>query len=265
MKITRAFLLLAAFACSISLHVRAADDAAELAKKLQNPVASLISVPIQNNWDFGIGPKNALRFTANIQPVVPISLSEDTNLIVRTILPVIDAESPANGVPSKFGLGDTVQSFFFSPKKDIGGWIVGAGPVFMYPTATDDLLGSGQWGAGPTFVVLKQDGGWTYGLLANHIFGFANDGHHDDVNATFLQPFVSYTTKSQTTFAFNTEATRDWTSNEWIVPLNLVVSKLVKIGNQPVQFALGGRYYVDKPHGGPEWGVRFAVTFLFPK
>ena len=136
------------------------NEQAELAKKLQNPVANLISVPIQNNWDFGIGSANAMKYTANIQPVIPVSISEDWNVIVRTILPVIYAESPTGGSSSS-GLGDTTQSFFFSPKQPVGGWILGAGPVGYYPTATDSDLGTGKWGAGPTIVALRQEHGFT--------------------------------------------------------------------------------------------------------
>src|SRR6266536_4047828 len=194
-----------------------ADDkaqAAELAKKLQNPVASLIQVPIQNNWDFGIGSANAMRYTANVQPVVPLSLNEDWNLITRTIVPFIYAESPVAGGSDKAGLGDIVQSFFLSPKAPTSsGWIWGAGPVFAWPTATDSALGGGKWGAGPTAVFLRQDSGWTYGVLANQIWSYAGWGDQD-VSATFLQPFVNYTTKKFTTFGINTESTYDWNNHQ---------------------------------------------------
>ncbi len=241
------------------------DQEAELAKKLQNPVASLISVPIQNNWDFGIGPAHAMKYTANIQPVVPVSISEDWNLIVRTILPVIYAESPIKGGQSHSGLGDTTQSFFFSPKEPVGGWILGVGPVGYYPTATDEFLGGGKWGAGPTIVALQQKNGFTYGVLANHIWSFAGQEDRTEINSTFLQPFVSFTTKTYTTFAVNTESTYNWQAHESTVPLNFMVQQLVKIGKQPIAFQFGYRYYVEKPSGGPDWGLRFAVTFLFPK
>lgn len=241
------------------------DSQAELAKKLSNPVASLISVPIQNNWDFGIGPADAMKYTANIQPVIPVSISEDWNVIIRTILPVIYAESPTGG-GSTSGLGDTTQSFFFSPKNPTKhGWIWGAGPVFYWPTSTDDVLGPGKVGAGPTAVLLRQEHGWTYGILANHLWSFAGQGDTPDINATFLQPFLAFTTKTYTTFTLNTESTYDWENEEWTVPLNLMVSQLVKIGKMPVQFQIGGRYYAERPMNGPDWGLRFAVTFLFPK
>lgn len=254
---------------SLSVHgtgfSQEADQAAELAKQLSNPVASLISVPMQANWDFGIGVNDATRFTLNVQPVIPISLNEDVNLIIRTIMPVIDAESPAPGIPSSSGLGDIVQSFFFSPKKPTdSGWILGAGPVLLWPSATDDLLGSGKWGAGPTALALKQVGGWTYGVLANHLWSYAGEGDRDEVNATFVQPFVSFTTKTKTTIGVNAESTYDWNRSQWTVPLNLTVGQLFKVGGMPMQFTVGARYYVESPEGGPEWGLRAVFTLLFP-
>lgn len=240
-------------------------NAAELAKKLQNPIANLISVPVQNNWDFGVGQANAMRFTANVQPVIPFSIGDNWNLITRTIMPVIHAESPMQGGASVTGFGDIVQSFFLSPKEPVGGWIVGGGPVFLYPSASDNTLGGEKWGAGPTAVALKQDSGWTYGMLANHLFDFAGNASRSDVNATFMQPFVSYTTKTFTTVGVNTESTYDWELQRWTVPLNLTVQQLVKFGSQPVAFTVGGRYYAEKPDGGADWGLRFVVTLLFPK
>ena len=200
------------------------DEQAELAKKLNNPIASLISVPLQSNWDFGIEApdeakkipglhfRDAYRYTLNVQPVIPISISKDWNVIVRTIVPIIHAESPIKELDDRDGLGDIVQSFFFSPKAPTsGGWIWGVGPVFLYPSGTDGLS-SRKWGAGPTAVLLKQESGWTYGILANHIWSFSGPGLND-VNSTFLQPFVAYTTKTYTTFTLNTESSYDWENN----------------------------------------------------
>lgn len=271
MKIKHTTLILAFGLTSLfvtHLHAQeaaSADNAAELAKQLNNPVASLISVPLQANWDFGIGVNDASRFTLNVQPVIPISLNDDVNLIIRTIMPVIDAESPAPGIPDASGLGDVTQSFFFSPKQPTsGGWIWAVGPVFLWPTATDDIIGSEKWGAGPTALLLKQDKGWTYGVLANHLWSYAGDDDRNEVSATFLQPFLSYTTKSHTTIGLNAESTYDWNHEQWTVPLNFTVGQLFKIGGQPMQFTVGGRYYVESPDGGPEWGVRAVLTFLFP-
>ena len=247
------------------------SDEADLAKKLQNPVASLISVPIQNNWDFGIGTANAMKYTANIQPVVPLSISENWNLIIRTILPVIYQEATDNspGAPasvgkSHAGLGDTTQSFFFSPKNPVDGWILGAGPAGFYPTATTDYLGGGKWGAGPTVVALQQRNGFTYGILANQIWSFAGQENRQNINSTFIQPFVSFTTKTYTTFAVNTETTYDWQAEHATVPMNVTIQQLIKIGKQPIAIQAGYRYYIEKPDGGPDWGLRFTITFLFP-
>ena len=241
-------------------------SAVELAKKLSNPVASLISVPFQFNWDTGIGPKDADRLTLNVQPVIPFSLNADWNLISRTIVPITYLESTANGVDSSFGLGDTVQSFFFSPKKPTaGGWITGVGPVLLVPTATEDAFKSKQWGLGPTAVGLRQHDGWTYGALANHIWGLNKPSDRQKVDSTFIQPFLVYTTPTAVSYSLNTESTYVWKAKQWTVPINASVSKLVSIGGQRVSFQIGGRYYAEAPDGGPDWGLRFSVTLLFPK
>ena len=242
----------------------AGDSEAELAKKLNNPIASLISVPIQSNWDFHIGPKDAMRYYVNVQPVIPFSLTKDWNLITRTIMPIVHLESVAPGVDEQNGLGDVTQSFFLSPTDPVGGWIVGGGPVFLYPTATNNSVGAQKWGGGPTAVVLKQESGWTYGILANHLWSFAGSSHRANVNATFLQPFLAYTTKTYTTFTLNTESTYDWAGGNWTVPLNPQISQVLKIGGMPISIGAGGRYYAAAPAGGPLWGLRFVVTFLFP-
>lgn len=240
------------------------EQAADLAKKLNNPVADLISVPLQNNFLFNVGPGDGFRESTNIQPVIPFELNEHWNLISRTILPVIYQEGLFAGSGSQFGLGDTVQSLFVSPKS-AEPFIWGLGPAFLLPTATDDLLGNQQWGAGPTGVILKQSGPWTVGMLANQLWSVAGDDDHETVNATYLQPFLSYTTHTHTTFTVNSESTYDWTAEEWTVPFNAGVSQIIKLGKQPVSIGLMGTWYTEAPAGAPDWGVRLVFTFLFPK
>jgi hypothetical protein len=260
----------AAAAClAWSAPALAQSDSEDLAKKLSNPVASLISVPLQFNYDRGIGVLDQGRkLTLNVQPVIPITLNEDWNLISRTIVPIVRQDDIVPGAGSQFGFGDITQSLFFSPSKPTAGGIIwGAGPAFLVPSGTDPLLSAHQWGAGPTAVVLHQSGGWTVGALANHIWSFAEiDAGAPNVNQTFLQPFVSYTTADAWTFGLNTESTYAWNTDKLTVPINVTVAKLLRVGHQPISLTFGLRYYALSPNSGPEgFGGRFVLTFLFPK
>ena len=252
-------------------------DDANLAKDLQNPVAGLITVPMESRVD--VGPGSTWRYTLNLQPVIPFELSHDWLMVSRTILPFVCAPKPVGGEPSfdnvsdsavvkrgptLGGIGDLTQSFFLVPKESPGGWIWGAGPVFRMPTASREFFGQGQWGAGPTAVVLRQDGPWTCGMLANHVWSFAGWGPQD-VSTTFLQPFLAYTTESNTSFGLGSEAGYDWENGQWVVPVDLSVSQLVRIGKLPLSLGLGGRLYAERPNGGPTWGVSLTVTFMFPQ
>jgi hypothetical protein len=243
----------------------AQEPGTNLAKQLQNPVSTLINVPIENNWDFSIGKARAMAYTANIKPVVPFSLNKDWSLITRTIVPVMYAESPDEGGPRKAGLGDIKSSIYFSPARPIGGWFWGLGPLLILPSATDETLGSEKWSGGPTGALVRQDGGWTLVLLIGHAWSFAGNRGSTKVNSTFLQPQVSYTTEKETSFGLSSQSTYDWVGEEWTVPLEFSVSQLVSMGKQSVSLGVAWRTYVRRPEDGPSWGLGFTMAFLFPK
>ena len=242
------------------------DQMAEIARKLNNPISALISVPIQNNFDFGGGPNgDGFQYTVKLQPIIPFSLNEKWNLITRTIIPFI-YQANRIGNTSQSGLGDSTLSLFFSPKKPgPGGLIWAVGPDFYFPTATESVLGTQKWGLGPTAVVVEQRKGWTYGMLINHIWSIAGDDNRQAMSSTLLQPSLSYQTRTRTTFGISSEASYDWENTQWTVPLNATVTQVLRIGKVPVSFQFGGRYYADKPAGGPDWGLRFTVTLVFSK
>jgi len=242
-----------------------AEGEAELAKKLLNPVSTLINVPIENNWDFGIGEARAMSYTANIKPVVPFSLNKDWNLITRTIVPIMYAESPDTGGPSKSGLGDIKSTIYFSPVKPIGGWFWGLGPGLILPSATDSTLGSEKWSGGPTGALVRQDGGWTMVFLAGQAWSFAGSQSRTQVSTMFLQPQVSYTTEKEMSFGLSAQTSYDWVGQEWTVPLEFSVSQLVQLGKQSVSLGVAWRTYIERPEGGPNWGLGFTMAFLFPK
>jgi len=258
----------AVIVCVLASAPVAAQNADDLAKQLSNPIASLTSVPLQLNYDEGLGAGgDGTRWLLNIQPVIPVSIGSDWNLISRTIVPLLSQDDVAASGDSQSGFGDVLQSLFFSPKAlTSSGWTWGVGPALLLNTASDELLGTGKWAAGPTAVALKQtESGWTYGALVNHLWSFAGDNDRADVSSTFLQPFMARGLGQGRTLSFNFESSYDWKAKQWTLPFNLGYSQVSKIGSQRVSYQAGARYYLEAPDGGPEWGLRFVLTLLYPK
>ena len=240
-----------------------AQTAEELAKKLSNPIASLISVPFQNNTDFGIGDNFGTRNTLNIQPVIPIKVSDNLNLITRYIVPVIAQYNITGYQQDEFGLGDAVISAFISPTESGITW--GVGPVFLVPTGTDDFLTTKKWGVGPTAVALVQTSGWTIGGLINQIWSFAGSEDRPDVSQMFVQPYVTYNWKSGAGIGTNIEWTQNWKSSTSTIWLNPTISAVTSLGDQKTQFAIGPRFNLAAPGGSEaDFGVRAVIVLLFP-
>ncbi len=252
-----------------------ADEAGDLAKAAQNPVASMISVPLDTSIDFGAD--NGTAVISNFQPVVPISLNEDWNLINRPILPIVYLEGAVAGLPSipeaadlklkdsKFGIGDLNYSAFLSPAK-AGDIIWGAGPSVTFPTASDDLLGAGKWSLGPTVVLLAQPKPWSLGVLARNIWSVGGESDRAQVNQFLVQPFVNYNLSDGWFLTFDPIMTANWKAKEkWTVPLGAGVGRIFKIGEQPVNMRLRGYYNTVKPKGAPDWSLQFAIQLLFPR
>lgn len=249
--------------------VSAAQPASEedLAKETQNPVSDLISVPFESNFNFGVGPNDDLQYILYVQPVVPFRLSKDWNLITRTIIPLIDQPELGPGVGDVFGLGDIQLSQFLSPAKS-GALIWGIGPIFQFPTATDDALGSDKWSAGPTAAALTIRGPWVAGALVNHLWSFAGDDDRADVNQTLIQPIVNYNLPGGWFLSSVPYITANWETDgddRWTVPIGIGVGKVHRFGTQPVSLQLTPYYNAVRPDDAAEWTLQFRINLLFPK
>jgi hypothetical protein len=239
------------------------DETAELARAVQNPVANLISVPFQNNTNFDFGPREKTQNVLNVQPVIPFSMTENLNLITRTIVPVISQPGFVPGQDRENGIGNILFSAFVSPK-DSGSWIWGAGPAIQLPTSTDDQLGADEWAAGPSFVLLTMRGPWVIGSLFSNVWEMSGD---DDINFFTWQYFVNYNLDGGWYLTSSPIITANWEANdEWTVPLGGGFGRVFRVGKQPMNAQFQAFYNVEKPNDiGPKWSMRFQLQLMFPK
>ena len=266
-----AALALAALACTLAPPAHAAMSAEELAKLAQNPVGNLISVPFQNNTNFNVGPLDGTQNILNIQPVIPIEVNKDWNVITRTIFPLIWQPEFVPGQGSTFGLGDVQLSAFLSPAAPgPGGLIWGAGAIVQMPTNTDDVLGNKNWGLGPTAVILKLEKGspWVYGALFNNVWSMTGNKRGGSYNNFLLQPFLNYNFPGGLYLTTSPIVTANWNADSdqrWTVPLGGGIGKIFHLGKLPVNTQIGGYYNVVHPDDAADWQLRVQVQFMFPK
>ena len=261
---------------AVTLPSAAEED---LAAKAQNPIASMISLPIDTSFDFGAD--NGSAIVSNIQPVIPTSLNENWNLVSRLILPVAWVEGAVgstNGLPpilnggvnpnkSAFGLGDLNYTGFISPA-DAGPIIWGVGPSVMFPTATDPVLGAEKWSLGPSVVVLAQPKPWSLGVLYRHLWDVGGASDRSAVNQSLFQYFINYNLDDGWYLLTDPIILANWqadSDNRWTVPIGGGVGRIFKLGEQPVNARLRAYYNVVAPDGAPEWSVNASIAFLFPK
>jgi hypothetical protein len=244
-----------------------AQGTSEIAKQAQNPIASVISVPIENDFNPQTGINKEDSYVLQFKPVVPFKLSDDWNLITRTIVPVIQVPELAPGVNGTTGLGDIQTSLFLSPAK-VGKVIWGAGPVISLPTATEDILGTKKVSIGPTAVALSIQGHWLFGTLVQNLFSVAGPSARRDVNQMLMQPFVNYNMRHGWYLTSSPIITSNWeanSNNRWTVPVGGGLGKIVHFGKLPVNSYIQFFRNVERPDGTTSWSARFQMQFLFPK
>jgi len=258
---------LLALVSALGWSARAEQSDEALAKAAQNPVANLISVPFQDNINFNYGPEEKTQNVLNIQPVIPVSLGSDWNLITRTILPVISQPGFFPGEGRTNGIGDTQFTAFLSPAKSEG-LVWGAGPILQLPTNNDKVLGNDRWGLGPSAVVLRIQGHWVYGALANNLWSVSSSHSDPSYNKFLLQPFINYNFAGGLYLSSAPIITADWkadSGDRWTVPLGGGVGKIVRFGKLPVNFQTQLFRNIEKPEFGPNWTWRLQAQLMFPK
>jgi hypothetical protein len=259
----------AATLVAAALPANAALTEEQLAKLAQNPVGNLISVPFQYNGNLNFGPEKGTQNILNIQPVIPISVNDDWNIITRTILPVVWLPALSPNDNSVRGISDLQFTAFLSPANP-GSWIWGIGAITQAPTHSNAKLGNDNWGLGPSFVVLHLEKGspWVYGVLVNNIWSLGSKEGSPSYNNGLIQPFLNYNLPSGTYLTTSPIITVNWKasgSNQWTVPIGGGVGKIFHFGKLPVNMQVAAYYNVARPDFSANWQVRAQMQFMFPK
>jgi len=248
-------------------HAVYADEATEIAKQAQNPVASLISVPFQDNINFGVGPESLVQNVLEIEPVIPLKLNDDWNVITRTIIPVVEQPTLAPGVGNVTGLGDVQPSFYLSPAKP-GAVIWGIGPSFSFASATDRSLGSGKDSAGLSAAALTIQGHWLVGALITDVVSVGGEKHRESVSQFLIEPFINYNFSHGWYLTSSPIITANWkatSANQWTVPVGGGGGKIIHVGHQAINVLAQAFDDVAHPHEAGNWTLRLQISLLFPK
>lgn len=260
----------------VSKLTPAQQEALRLAviKTSQNPVGNITVVPFQNNFNYGYGPYTRLQYNLNVQPVVPIMLSQNLNLIARTIFPILNQPSALppgacvtpTGCPSTFGIGDTQEQLFFGPKTKPGALIWAVGPIFQFPTGSPSALTTGRWAAGPDAVALVMPGKWVMGALVTQLWSFAGPATGRNVNAFLLQPFVNYNLNHGWALSTAPIVTANWTAaqSKWAVPVGGGIANTFKDGDQLMQLSVQYYTWIARPLASPQTDLKITWSLLWP-
>jgi hypothetical protein len=244
-----------------------AQESSDIAKQAQNPIANLISVPLENDFNPQTGANKLNSYVMQLKPVIPLHLSDDWNLVTRTIIPIIQEPDLAPGVGGATGIGDIQESLFLSPTK-AGPVIWGVGPAIAIPTATQAILGTKKLSVGPSVVVLRSHGHWLFGSLVQNLFSVAGPSGRSDVNQMLIQPFVNYNIRHGWYLTSSPVITANWEVNPnqtWTVPVGGGVGKIVRLGKLPVNVSTQFFRNASYPYGATHWSARLQVQFLFPE
>jgi hypothetical protein len=266
----RAKLALTCWVCVLAIHCNAAsaEGGADLAQLVQNPIAKVISLPFQNNLNFGVGPDHDPQDVLNIQPVLPVQINEDWNVISRTIIPV-DYQPPSSPAGSGVGgISDINLALYFSPARTSSSLIWGIGPAFIFPSANHEVLGQGKFSAGISAVALTIRGPWLVGALVTQVASVSGLSYRRDVNQMLMQPFINYNFPRGWYLTSSPIITANWKASgpqQWTVPLGAGGGRAFRVGKQAMNAQLQAFDDVTHPHGSGNWTLRVQFQLLFPK